>query len=476
MVLALLGGVLGVVLASLGLDFIRSVSFEPFYELVTVDRRVLLFSAVVSLLTPILFGLLPALQATGRDLVSALKDASGGALSGSRARVRGRSLLVVGQLAVAMSLLLVAGLSVRMAMAFQRLDLGFDAQDLLTLKAELPETRYASDDAIRAFTEQLVARLQAVPGVSGVALAVARPVLDPAPTEALALEGREPASREAQPWTARSTAGRGYFETLRIPILKGRSFGEGDGAGAEPVVVVNQAFVARYFPEGEPLGQRVRMGADSSPWRTIVGVAGNVMNAEPGVPARPEAFVPFEQQPQRTLTFLVRTARLDEATAAARRAVAELDADQPLYDVKTMHRAFFEELASNRVITGLFAVFAGVALGLATLGLYGLVSYTVSQRTREIGVRVALGARRRDILRMVLGQGMRLVALGLGFGLLVGLGLSRIMASILVGVSATDPLTFTLVPLVLGLVAFGATVIPARRAARCDPALVLRSE
>jgi putative ABC transport system permease protein len=475
-VLALVGGALGVGLASLGLDFIRSVSFEPFYELVTVDRRVLLFSAVVSLLTPILFGLLPALQATGRDLVTALKDSSGGAASAGRGRVRGRSLLVVGQLAVAMSLLLVAGLAVRMAMAFQRLDLGFDSRDVLTLKAELPETRYASDDAVRAFADRFTERLRAVPGVAGVALATTLPVLEPAPTEALALEGREPASREAQPWTARTIASRGYFETLRIPVLKGRSFAEGDVAGADPVVVVNQAFVARYFPEGEPLGQRMRMGPASAPWRTIAGVVGNVMNAEPGEPARPEAFVPFAQQPQRTLTFLVRTARLDEATAAARREVAQLDPDQPLYDVKTLHRAFFEELASNRVITGLFAVFAAVALGLATLGLYGLVSYTVSQRTREIGVRVALGARRQDILGMVLGQGLRLVFLGLGFGLLVGLGLSRIMASILVGVSATDPLTFTVVPVTLGLVAFVATVIPARRASRCDPAVVLRSE
>ena len=209
--------------------------------------------------------------------------------------------------------------------------------------------------------------------------------------------------------------------------------------GSEPAVVVSQAFVSRYLPDGGPLGRRVRLGPEGSPWRTIVGVAADVMNAEIGEPPRPQAYVPFEQQPTRTLTLLVRTESLDPTIAAARREVAQLDPEQPLYDVKTMERAFFEELASNRVITGLFIVFAGVALGLAAVGLYGLISFTVSQRTREIGVRVALGADRRQILRMVLGQGLRIAGLGLALGLLLGLGLSRVMASVLVGVSPTDP-------------------------------------
>jgi predicted permease len=475
-VLAVLGGTLGLALANLGLDLIRAVAFEPFFELVTIDRRVLVFSALVSLLTPLLFGLLPALSATGRDLVSALKDASGGAASASRARVRGRSLLVVGQLAVAMSLLLVAGLALRMAAAFQALDFGVDSRELLTLKAELPQVRYPSDDAVRAFAESFAERLRAVPGVRAVAVGASLPLLETGPTEALAIEGAEPARKEAQPWAIRTPASRGYFEALRIPILEGRPFDGRDLPGSEPVAVVNRTFAARYFPEGDPLGRRIRLGAADSPWRTVVGVSADVMNAEPGQPPRPEAYVSLEQAPVRGLALFVRTERLEEATAAARREVAALDPDQPLYEVKTLERALFEALASNRIITGLFGAFAAVALGLATLGLYGLVSYSVSQRTREIGVRVALGAGRGDILRMVLGQGLRLVALGLVFGLLVGLGLSRIMASILVGVSATDPLTFATVPLVLALVAFLATAIPARRAARCDPAAVLRAE
>jgi len=475
-VLAALGGVLGVALANAGLDLIRSVTFEQFFELVAVDRRVLAFSAAISLLTPAIFGLLPALQATRRDVVGALKDAGGGAVGASVRRARGRSVLVAGQLAIALSLLLVAGLAVRMALFFQRLDLGFESRELLTFKAELPAARYGADQAVRAFVAQLEQALAAVPGVSGVAVATARPVLDGGPTEAFAIAGAEPPARDAQPWAARTIVGASYFETLRIPILRGRAFGPQDAAGAEPVVIVNEALVRRYFAEAVPVGRRLQVGPAGSPWRTVVGVARDVYNTEPGEPPVPQVYLPFEQQPARGFTFFVRTSSLDPVVAAARSEVSRLDPQQPLYDVKTMERAFFEELASNRVITGLFVAFAVVALGLATVGLYGLISYTVAQRTREIGVRVALGARRGDILRMVVGQGFRLVALGLAAGLFLGLALSRVMAGALVGVSATDPLTFTVLPLVLGVVALLASAVPARRAACLDPAAVLRAE
>lgn len=475
-VLSVLGGALGVLLASLGLDLIHAVTFEPFFQLVTVDRQVLAFSAAISLLTPLIFGLIPALQAAGRDVVSALKDAGGGAVGVSLRRARGRNWLVAGQLSLALALLLVAGLAVRMALHFQRLDLGFQQHDVLTLKAELPANRYAADAQVRAFYAQLRERLAGLPGVTGVALSSSRPALEPLPTVALEVEGVTPPSKEAQPWAAREVASEGYFETLRIPISKGRSFSAQDGPGADAVTVVNQALAERYFPGADPIGQRVRLGGGDAPWRTIVGVAGNVMNTEPSEPSLPQAYVPFSQQPTRALTLLVRTSSLDAVVAAARREVSALDPDQPLYDVKTMDRAFFEDMASNRVVTGLFTVFAAVALGLACVGLYGLISYAVSQRTREIGVRIALGARRRDVLWLVLSQGLRLVAFGLAAGLLLGFALSRAMASVLVGVSASDPVTFTVVPAVLGLVALLATAIPASRAAGCDPAVVLRAE
>jgi predicted permease len=274
----------------------------------------------------------------------------------------------------------------------------------------------------------------------------------------------------------RELVSSGYFDTLRIPILRGRALGEADAQGSAPTVVVNAALAHRYFADQEPLGKRIKLGSGETPWRTIVGVAADVLNAEPPQPQKPQAYVPFAQQPVRALTIFMRTANLEPAVAAARREVARLDPEQPLYDVRTIERVFFEELASHRVVTGMFAVFAAVALGLAAVGLYGLISYTVSQRRREIGLRAALGARRGDILRLVLGQGLRLIALGLGAGLVLGLGLGRAMAGALAGVSPTDTLTFTLVPLTLGAVALLATAIPARRAARYDPALVLRAE
>jgi predicted permease len=474
--LSLLGGGLGVLVAGYGLDLIRSVTFEPFFQLVVIDRRVLLFSTAISLLTPLIFGLVPALQATSRDVAGALKEGVGGAVGASRRRVRGRSLLVVGQLAVALALLLVAGLSVRMALAIHNLDFGFDTRDLLTLKVELPAARYAGDESVRAFQEGIRQRLSPLPGVTGVALATSRPLVEDLPTEALLIEGAEPAPKEAPPWAMRELVSSGYFETMRIPILRGRAIDEQDAQGTAPSVVVNAALAQRYFAGQEPLGKRIKLGAGETPWRTIVGVASDVMNAEPPQPPKPQAYVPFAQQPGRALTIYVRTANPEPVVAAARREVARLDPEQPLYDIRTIERVFFEELASNRVITGMFAVFAAVALGLAAVGLYGLISYTVSQRRREIGLRAALGARREDLLRLVLGQGLRLVVLGLGAGMVLGLGLARAMAGALAGVSPTDTLTFTLVPLTLGAVALLATAIPARRAARYDPAQVLRAE
>jgi len=474
LVLAVLGGAAGLLLGAWGLDFIRSVTFEPFFELVVIDRRVMAFSAAISLLAPLLFCLMPALEATRVDLVTALKE-GGGSVGASRRRVLGRNWLVAWQLALAVALLLMAGLVVRAALALRQLQLGFDHRSLLTMKTELPETRYRDEAQVRAFVAQLEARLRSLPGVQGVATASERPVLEPGPSEPLAIDGL-PWEGRARPLALKTVIGAGYFATLRVRILRGRAFGPEDVPGSELTTVVNEALAARYFPGQEPIGRRIRIGGADAPSRTIVGVAADVLNSDPGQPSRPQVYLPLDQQPVRTLAFLIRANTIDTVVEAARREMAQLDPEQPLYDIKTMERAFFEALASDRVITGMFVLFASVALGLATLGLYSLISYLVSQRTREIGVRMALGASRANITQMVLRQGARLVLAGLGIGILLGLGLARVMAGALAGVSPHDFVTFTLVPLLLGAVGLLATVVPAVRAARVEPAAVLRSE
>jgi predicted permease len=475
LVLSILGGGLGLLLASWGLDLIRSVTFERFFALLVVDRRVAAFSAAISLLTPLLFGLLPALQATKVDLVTALKE-GGASVAASRRPVLGRNLLVSGQLALALALLLMAGLVVRAALALRQLQLGFDHRQVLTIKTDLPEARYPADAQVRAFVARLEARLRGLPGVESAAAAAGRPVFEAGSSEPLVVEGVPWASEQARPLALKTVVGAGYFETLRITILKGRSFGAQDVLGSEPAVVVNEALAARHFPGQDPLGRRIRIGGAGEPARTIVGVAANVLNTDLGQPTLPQAYLPLDQQAVRTLTFLVRTGHLDTVVAAARREVAQLDPEQPLYDAKTMERAFFEARSAERLITGMFVLFASVALGLAILGLYSLISYLVSQRTREIGVRVALGASRADVTRLVLRQGARLVLAGLALGLLLGLGLARVMAGAVAGVSPIDSVTFTAVPLLLTVISLLATAGPARRAARVEPAVVLRAE
>jgi predicted permease len=471
--LAAAGGVLGVLLASWGLEFIRSVTFEPFFALVAVDRRVLAFTTAVSLLAPLLFGLGPALQATRLDLLAALKQ-GGGSVGATRRSVRGRNLLVAGQLALALALLLVAGLVVRSALAMRQLQLGFDHQRLVMLRTELPDARYRDDEQVRAFVAGLESGLRRLPGVDAVAVSAGRPVLEPGRAEALVIEGAPWTGGQARPLAIETVVGGGYFETLGIPIVAGRAFGSEDVSGAEAAAVVNQALVRRHFAGQDPLGRRIIIGGDPAP-RTIVGVAGDVINTDPDLTA-PQAYLPFAQRPVRALTVFLRTDPAGAAVAAARQEVARLDPEQPLYDVKSMERALFEAQASDRVIMGMFVLFASVALGIGVLGLYSLVSYLVSQRLREMGVRVALGATRSDIVRLVLTRGAALVAAGLALGLPVGLGLGRVMAGVLAGVSPTDAVTFTLLPLSLGAVGLVATVVPALRASRVPPTLALRSE
>jgi predicted permease len=474
--LSLVGGGLGLLLAEAGLRVIAATTFEPFYDDLRIDHRVLAFSAGLSLLAPVIFDLAPALQATRRDLATALKEGGGRSAVGARGG-RGRRGLVVMQLALALTLLIVAGLSARTAIYIQNLDPGFDSRDVVTLRIDLPETRYPTPERVRRFYEGLIEELTRSPQVRGAALATRLPSLESPETRSLAVEGIVPDER-VQPWAGENRVGPAFFDTLRLPIVQGRSLRETDTAAAEPVVVVSEGLADRYLAGRDPLGARIKLGGASSddPWRTIVGVAADTVNSNLADPPVPTAYVPFDQSPARAVVVLAKSGDASAVARIARARVAVLDPSQPIYDVSTIEQIVYRDTDGTRVITSLFGLFAVVAVSLAAIGLYGVISYAVSRRTQEIGVRIALGARSSEVLSMVVAQGAKLIGLGLALGLLGGYTLARIMSSQLFGVSPNDPLTYACVTISLLVAALAATVLPARRASRVDPIEALRVE
>lgn len=472
--LALAGGALGVAVAGGGLALMRAVTYERALQQMRIDLRMLVFAGVVSLLTPLLFGLVPALQAVRANVVSTLRD-SGGRSVTSRGG-RGRRSLVVVQLALALTLLVVAGLSTRTAIELQRRDMGFARRGLVTMRLDLTPAGYGSDERVRQLVGPLLESLAAVPGARGAAATSSLPVVDSSPATALAVEGQAPSVPGAAPWAARTVVTDGYFRTVGISVVQGRGFEDSDSPEAIPVGAVSRAFARRYFGDGAALGHRIRVGAATDPWLTIVGVVEDVQNPNLAEPPLPQVYVPFAQQPVRSLTLVVRSEREAATISAARAEVARLDPDQALWQTTSMEQLLREELNFRRLLAGMFGAFGVVALLLAAIGLYGVISYAVSQRTREIGVRMALGAGRGDVLRLVLSQGLAVIGVGLVLGLAGGMGMGQAMRGLLVGVSPTDAVTIGGVAGVLGAVALFATLVPALRATRLDPTEALRVE
>ena len=471
-VLSLLGAALGLVLAQLGIQFMRAVAFEQFYELVKIDSAVLAFSAILALAAPLLFGLAPALQLAGRELSNVLRDA--GASAGTSGRVgRSRRGLVVMQVSLATALLMVSGLSVRTAFSLRDFNYGFETRGLLTARIDLSESRYKTTDEIRRRVDGLIEALRTQGQAAGVAVGTELPVFDRVRQMALAVEGEESERSRIVVVTA---ATPGYFHTLGIRVKQGREFAETDRPESQPVAVVNEAFAAREFGGGDPRGRRIRVGGAGTPWLEIVGLSADIANPSPGEPSAPQVYVPFTQRPDRSFVMMIRTATEAPVLAFLRETMRAADPDQPLYDAKTAEQVAWEELASNRIITGLFLALGSVALALAAVGLYGLTAFLVAQRSREIGVRMALGASVRDILAMVISQGVRLTAAGLVIGMVIGMGLGRAMSSVLFDVKPWDPLTVAGTLGTLALVAVLAHWGPARRAAGVNPIEALRQE
>jgi putative ABC transport system permease protein len=473
--LGMLGGAVGLAFAYGGLAAIKAAAYEQFFQLVVIDRNVLLFTAALSLVTPLLFSLLPALQAAKTDVNETLKDSGARTGGGVRGR-RSRALLVVSQLSLAMMLLIVAALLVRTMIAITHASLGFNPSGIATMRVDVPEWRYRTDASINDYYDRLTTRLASLPGVRRVAAADRLPVLGGESTTQLSVDGFAVPREQDRPWAVLVTAGEGFFETAGIPIVAGRAFDARDTADAMPSVVVNEDMARRYW--GDPakaVGGRIAIDREPQRWLQVIGVSGDVKRPDlTGV--NPAVYRAVRQSPQRALSVMVSGDNLSALLPSIRGELRSLDQDVAVQQLRTMEEAFNEELSSLKVLSGMFAAFAMIALALAAAGLYGVISYSVSQRVQEIGIRMALGAVPGDIRTMIIRQTLILIATGSVFGLAGGAALARAASSILYEVSPFDPTTYMAVAAVLSTVAALSALVPVRRATRIDPLAALRAE
>jgi putative ABC transport system permease protein len=480
--LSLLGGGAGLLLALWGTDALKSIvpGNIPRLDESGIDLRVLSFTMLVSFLTGIVFGLAPALQASRLDLNESLKEGERGS-TGSRHHLRGA--LVIGEIAVALVLLIGAGLMLKSLWRLQSVDTGFDTKNLLTMQLSYTARPDEGSKAI-SFFKGLEERLKGLPGVEAVACSSGVPFLGAA-EDSFWVEGRPQTKPTDEMMAVAYTTTPGYFQTMGIKLKKGRYLTEQDRADAQHVVVIDESLAEKYFPNEDPLGKRLTNGPDF-PAYEIVGIVEHVKHygLDGEVPVEPQYYLPLEQFPEKYIPNIVgRMALLVRTQAdplsligAVRQQVLAADSNQPVFNARTMEQVISESIAPRRFAMLLLTIFASVALLLAAVGIYGVMSYSVTQRTHEVGVRIALGASVPDILKLIVGQGMILVVAGVGIGLLVALGLTRLMSSLLYGVSTTDPVTFVVLSLLLGGVAFIACYIPARRATKVDPMVALRYE
>ncbi|MBW3569889.1 MAG: ABC transporter permease [Gemmatimonadetes bacterium] len=476
--LAGIAGVLGLLLAVWGTEaLVRLLPGElplPRLEEVRVDGRVLGFALASTLLTGIAFGTAPAVLGSSVKLSHALRQGGGGALGG-RGGLRHAFVLV--QVALTVILLAGAGLLGRSLRNILAVDTGVETRGVLTLRMRLASARYGDEAALRGFVDRLLPRLRELPGVGAVGADMYLPLMDAKMAHGFYREDRPPAEHASGLAADFRVVAGDYFAALGIPLLRGRAFAPSDTGGAH-VAVVNQEMARRYFPGEDPVGRRIghTWGSDTVSAR-IVGIVGDVRETGPTRPPAPAIYRPFAQAPSRRLAFVIRAAGDAGALAApAAAAVREVDPDQAVGAVRTMDEILGDNVARPRITLVVLASFAGMALLLAALGLYGTVSYSVAQRRQEIGLRMAVGADPHEVLGRILGQGMRLTLLGIAIGLAASLFLTRVMASLLFGVRAVEPATLAGVALFTAAVALLATYLPARRAARMDPTAALRAE
>jgi predicted permease len=479
--LAVAGAAAGLAVAWAGLQIVITLrpANLPRIDETTLDGSVLGFTAVLAVVTGILFGLLPALQLSRPDVTGVLKDGGRGGTAG-RSRQLTRRVLVVLQLASSVVLALAAGLLIRSLIELNRIDLGFNPNHVLTAQLQVPATDYPQPADVVRFHRQVTERIAQIPGVRAVGSARVLPLARSIGDWSIKIEGR-PYVPEENPNGDFQAVTPGYFQAMSLKLIRGRLLTDADRENTQPVVVINETMASRYWPGEDALGRQFHMGTDDKPWLTIVGIVGNVRHNAVVEEGRAEMYLAHAQLPKhiggapRGMTLVVKTEGNPLAIAGSLRdAVRAIDRNLPVSDIRTLDDVAASALAQPRFVTFLLALFAATALTLAAIGIYGTISLLVAERTPEMGIRLALGADRPAILKLVLGQGVVLTAIGLAAGLAAAVALTRTLAGLVYGVGTLDPLTFIAVPGLLGVVAMLACFIPARRAARVDPITTLR--
>lgn len=493
--LSLAGGILGLLIARWCIDFILYISPDaiPRSREISLDWRVLAFTVGVSFLTGILFGLVPALQAGVVDVHETLKETG----RGTTGRHWVRSSLVVVEVATTLVLLIGAGLMIRSFYRLQNVNPGFSYARLASFTVSLPQRKYVTEEQRTEFFKRLLENISGLPGVEASAVASGLPLGNNGWQTSFLVDGQPPPPRDQTPLMEACTVTPDYFRAMNIPLLRGRYFTDQDNrsflAGRDlsklnegermiagvTSIIIDEEFARRHWPNEDSVGKRIKFGGDEkSPALTVVGVVGRVkMEGLSQDSNRVQGYFPFWQLPFTGMTVIIKaTGDPNQLIASAREQVRQVDPDQPIYNIRTMDQIRAESVAGERLNLTLFSIFAGIALLLAIVGIYGVMSYTVTQRTHEIGIRMAIGAQQRDVFKMIMGQGMMLALIGIAVGLVGAFALTRLMATMLFGVTATDPATFAAIAILLTIVALLACYLPGRRATKVDPVVSLRYE
>lgn len=475
--LSVIGGIVGLVLAYWMLDVLRWLSPNniPRLPAIRMDARVLAFTSATVVVTGILFGMAPSLRTSKLNLSETLKEGARNVAGGRHEKLR--KLLVISELALSLVLLISAGLLIRSFISVERVNPGFNAQNVLGMRLSVAGTSFKGDRR-EIFYRDLLESVRRLPGVESAAIADNLPLSGGIGWGGISIEGYQPSAGQEMIQADVRVAGVGYFETMAIPLIKGRLFDEHDTKDSAQVIVIDEHMARNYWPNANPLGGRIKFGSgEKNPWMTIVGVVGSVKQYDLENEARVTFYVPASQGLGGTMYLVARTNVAPTSVAATIASqVRSMDPNVPIFDVKTMDQRLSESLARRRFAMLMLGVFAGFALLLAVVGIYGVISYSVAQRTNELGIRVALGARQIDVLRLILSGGFKLILIGIALGLALSLVVTRFLSTLLFGVRTTDLFTFSVLPILLVGVGLLACYLPARRAAKVDPLVALRYE